>query len=154
MHLRLLGNPIANDPCYGGALFYADESRRNKAVGLLRMMKELGHIPLSKVPHIDIPELDSANCPNTSLETDCCLASVSSGTSTAEIKVQDALTANCRYCKEYRISSELETMLHCDGIWLHALKYKGEGWTFASEPPSWATGTFRLVNFADIGSSS
>ena len=119
------------------------------------MMKELGHTPLSKVPHIDIPELESANCSNLSMETDCCLALASSGTRTGEMKgEEDTLTANCRYCKEYQISSELETMLHCDGIWLHALKYQGDGWAFASDPPSWATGTFCNVNYADIGSSS
>jgi hypothetical protein len=56
--LQLLGNPIANDPCYGGRLFYGDDQRRAKAVELLRTMKSEGYHPISKVPHFDDHEID------------------------------------------------------------------------------------------------
>ena len=32
LHLQLLGSPIANDPCYGGELFFDDAARRSLAV--------------------------------------------------------------------------------------------------------------------------
>ena len=32
---------------------------------------------------------------------------------------------------------ELESLLHCDGIWLHALRYRGNGWDFRTPDPIW-----------------
>ena len=58
LHLQLLGTPIANDPCYGGVLFYGDAERRNQAIEAVREMREKGIIPLSKVPHFGDPEVD------------------------------------------------------------------------------------------------
>ena len=54
-----MGNPIANDPCYGGELFYNDAERREKAIEVLRGMRRDGKHPLSKVPHLGVPELDN-----------------------------------------------------------------------------------------------
>ena len=55
----VLGNPIANDPCYGGELFYNDAERRKRAIEVLREMRRDGKHPLSKVPHLGDPELDN-----------------------------------------------------------------------------------------------
>jgi hypothetical protein len=55
----VLGNSIANDPCYGGELFYGDPERRQRAVDVLRGMRREGKHPLSKVPHLGDPELDN-----------------------------------------------------------------------------------------------
>lgn len=33
---------------------------------------------------------------------------------------------------------DLERILHCDGIWLHALKYQGQNWSFKTDLPIWA----------------
>ena len=54
-----MGNSIANDPCYGGELFYGDLDRRERAVEVLRNMRKEGKHPLSKVPHLGDPELDN-----------------------------------------------------------------------------------------------
>lgn len=59
LHLQLLGNPIANDPCYGGKLFFDDPERKMRALRLLHDMKQQGIVPLSKVPHLDDEEIDS-----------------------------------------------------------------------------------------------
>jgi hypothetical protein len=53
LHLELCGNPIANDPCYGGQLFYGDPAKRAAAVEAIQTMKSLGFHPLSKLPHLD-----------------------------------------------------------------------------------------------------
>jgi hypothetical protein len=58
LHLELLGTPIANDPCYGGVLFYGDDERRQRAVAAVQEMRAGGIIPLSKVPHFGDPEVD------------------------------------------------------------------------------------------------
>jgi 23S rRNA-/tRNA-specific pseudouridylate synthase len=39
LHLQIIGNPIANDPCYGGELFYGDSDRRQRAIDVLRQVK-------------------------------------------------------------------------------------------------------------------
>jgi hypothetical protein len=48
------------------------------------------------------------------------------------------LVRTCKYCKEEKESQQLEGLLHCDGIWLHALRYQGTGWGFQAPTPSWA----------------
>jgi hypothetical protein len=58
LHLQALGNPIANDPCYGGQLFYGEEERKQKALDVLRTMRLSGKHPLSKVPHVLQAEVD------------------------------------------------------------------------------------------------
>ena len=59
VHLQFLGNPIANDPCYGGELFYNDVKRRSNAITLLKALKRLDYQPLSKIPHISMDEKDA-----------------------------------------------------------------------------------------------
>lgn len=58
MHLQLLDSPIANDPCYGGALFYGEPQKHTEALAILRRMRKQGHQPLSKIPHLLLKELD------------------------------------------------------------------------------------------------
>jgi hypothetical protein len=48
------------------------------------------------------------------------------------------LVRTCKYCKEEKESQLLEGLLHCDGIWLHALRYEGTGWGFQAPTPPWA----------------
>lgn len=46
-----------------------------------------------------------------------------------------------RYCKQRElggVSSEEEALVHCDSIWLHAIRYRGSNWKFETPPPSWA----------------
>lgn len=42
-----------------------------------------------------------------------------------------------RYCIG-GLDENLERVLHCDGIWLHALQYEGEKWRFRTRLPDWA----------------
>ena len=44
-----------------------------------------------------------------------------------------------RYCKDAE-ATELERLMHCDGIWLHALRYEGKDWAFETAKPHWALG--------------
>ena len=53
-----------------------------------------------------------------------------------------SLSLSLRYCREQKESQELERLLHCDGIWLHALRYQGKGWCFQAPTPEWAVGSF------------
>ena len=91
LHLQLLGTPIANDPCYGGQLFYGDHSRRQLAIQAVREMREKGIIPLSKVPHFGDPAVDDllmslkpAVPVSGEGETEAVVGADSSGSSSAE----------------------------------------------------------------------
>ena len=148
LHLQFIGNPIANDPCYGGVLFYGDDDRRRKAIRLLKEMKEKGLTPISKAPHLQDEELDDIYFHNpennTSIQTDNSKDDCHNhnkddddiGLKEGESEI-DYLKRTCKYCKESK-SMELESLLHCDGIWLHALRYRGNGWDFQTPAPQWA----------------
>jgi tRNA pseudouridine synthase 9 len=140
--LQFLGNPIANDPCYGGVLFYGDDSRRKKAITLLKEMKQKGLTPISKAPHLQDEELDDIYfhnpVNNTSLSDDNSNYHKDQDIGLKEGETEiDYLKRTCKYCKESK-SMELESLLHCDGIWLHALRYRGNGWDFRTPDPAWA----------------
>ena len=53
LHLQLLGTPIANDPCYGGELFYGQHRRKQRALEAFEELRKRGIQPLSKVPHLE-----------------------------------------------------------------------------------------------------
>ena len=52
LHLQLLRNPIANDPCYGGQLFYGEDARRLRAERELLRMRRAGVTPLSNARYV------------------------------------------------------------------------------------------------------
>ena len=54
-----IGNPIANDPCYGGELFYNEPFKRERALNSLRTMRAKGQHPLSKVGYYTIRGIDT-----------------------------------------------------------------------------------------------
>ena len=58
LHLQLLDSSIANDPCYGGRIFYGEPQRHQQALSLLRLMRRKGYVPLAKVPHILLDEVE------------------------------------------------------------------------------------------------
>ena len=58
LHLQLLGSPIANDPCYGGELFYGENGRLIDALATLELMVRSGVEPVSKVPKVLLDKLD------------------------------------------------------------------------------------------------
>ena len=53
LHLQLLGNSIANDPCYGGQLFFSDEEGKNKAIEALDEMERKGLELVTFVPQLE-----------------------------------------------------------------------------------------------------
>jgi len=49
-HLQLCGNPIANDPFYGGDLYFLRPHVLPEAQRAFRLMRKLNITPLSKLP--------------------------------------------------------------------------------------------------------
>jgi len=147
LHLQLIGVPIANDPCYGGELFYGNAGAKSKAIQAINQLRMEGTIPLSKIPHMEGYSSTDLSLLGTTSDV------VGQGPQLLEHPLvgegeDEYLMRTCRYCRE-NSSLELEQLLHCDGIWLHALHYAGPsggsssgtdslGWSFQSPDPVWA----------------
>ena len=58
LHLQLLASPIANDPCYGGELFYGENGRLIDALATLQVMARSGVEPVSNVPKVLLDKLE------------------------------------------------------------------------------------------------
>lgn len=161
LHLQILGNPIANDPCYGGELFYDDAPSLKKASQALVRMKKLGIQPLSKVPHfepVEVEDGESGEMPSAGADLEAEVkvegaATLAEDSMTyvgegpgkgGEMTQEEYLVRKCRYCvaSKEKDAQELEAALHCKGIWLHALEYSGNqesgSWRFATSWPDWA----------------
>lgn len=166
LHLQFLGVPIANDPCYGGELFYGEPLKRAAAKDALRRMARLGLVPLSKVPHFDTADDASAAIDGASGGNDASAVTDPSeeagkGDSGATIQLEGETTEHflsrtCKYCRALTpghvhsstnsLSSDdsshnLERLLHCDGIWLHSQRYRlpiDGGWCFVAPVPAFA----------------
>jgi hypothetical protein len=158
LHLQHAGNPIANDPCYGGELYFGNAARRKAAVDALVAMRRKGIMPIGN-PHYVMSageleeELKKAGEEDTTSSTNS--ASDNTNTIAEEDLAQregesddDYLVRTCRYCRHHNIPTSSgtsgtfenpEQLLHCDGIWLHALKYGGSDWSFATDLPHWAS---------------
>lgn len=140
LHLQLCGNPIANDPCYGGQLFYGDDERRTRALNTLIDMRLAGIMPLSKTRHLIADEeleriLEARKAEGRNEEDKAADMNQADGESE-----DDYLLRTCKFCRSRAsaMSESAEHLLHCDGIWLHAFRYSGSDWAFAADVPVWA----------------
>jgi len=203
LHLQFLGCPIANDPCYGGELFYGEPGKRAMARAALKHLRKLGLTPLSRAPHLGDGENDEEEEEEDDVGTAAGVEGngVSEGAAPVQTHVQaegekteDFLARTCKYCLAAAASTSaanaaaaavagvdtasasasgpasgpgsvlpnnaegIERLLHCDGIWLHAQRYRlpaaakeqergsGQGevapdedeWSFTAPLPQWA----------------
>lgn len=146
VHLQLIGNPIANDPCYGGDMFFNDHIRKAEAVKYLESLKCGGRSPMLKIPYLqDIvgkrPSFISPGEKNASKKKEDAVANTLDDAEPKDTSgsIFDDICEICEHSKFESSQDELEQLLHCHGIWLHALKYEGKGWLFETEYPPWAT---------------
>lgn len=173
LHSQLAGHPIANDPCYGGELFFHDPEKQAQCRAAQTLLEACGIAPLSRVLH---QPTTSATATTTAAVTDTATATTTTTTATWTLppierqsgESDDALLErSCRYCAALRQFPQLrdvEVHLHCDGIWLHAWQYaktrplsslspssadgdddSDEFWAFEAPPPAWAADTLPLV---------
>ncbi len=160
LHLQFLGCPIANDPCYGGEIFYDDPFRRQRAVDFFMELRHVGLKPLAKVRHLDkyIENNTSTSITNT-ITTSSDTINVENKTEMVEEELiqgetesqEDFISRCCVYCRTKDKANQIdkdsenegeggddggnngylvsgmnsESILHSDGIWLHALMYAG-----------------------------
>lgn len=61
LHLQLLGHPIANDPCYGGELFFESQERRQFALKMKHFLKFHKIETLTKIPYFPEERQDESD---------------------------------------------------------------------------------------------
>eukprot|EP00599_Poterioochromonas_sp_BG-1_P012954 CAMPEP_0173164294 /NCGR_PEP_ID=MMETSP1105-20130129/20480_1 /TAXON_ID=2985 /ORGANISM="Ochromonas sp., Strain BG-1" /LENGTH=558 /DNA_ID=CAMNT_0014084613 /DNA_START=154 /DNA_END=1826 /DNA_ORIENTATION=+ len=137
LHLWLCGNSIANDPCYGGELFYGNQTRRDVAIEAMKVLEQnRQHRPLSKMPHLHqiaskedelLLALQRNEQQRVEMEKLAQKAQLEKDGG-RDFKVEpypdetedEFLVRTCRSCREDNDLVRLEHVVHCDGIWLHA----------------------------------
>ena len=170
LHLQLIGCPIANDSCYGGELFYGT-MKLEAACGALDQLERMGLQPVTSIPGsltaayakykesasafvsarapadvvAVIPPTDPV--PAAAATTAAAVAEHNAPREvSSEETAEQSVKRMCRYCQLEGgpAGLELQRSLHCDGIWLHALRYQCQDeWAFTTELPPWAgEGTF------------
>jgi hypothetical protein len=132
LHLRFLGHAIANDPCYGGELWYGDENRK-------KACEEASLILRGLQPSV---ARTTADCLSLVSDTPAAEEEIAA---LAKIQREESDDQNtfirktCVWCARsgansngnetemlQRISDRdmLEFLIRSQGIWLHALRYK------------------------------
>mmetsp|Transcript_5517 Transcript_5517/g.22885 ORF Transcript_5517/g.22885 Transcript_5517/m.22885 type:complete len:496 (+) Transcript_5517:482-1969(+) len=126
LHLAYLGHPIANDPCYGGVLTAANAFQTNGHTGVA---------PGGGHPDDDAQdrgELTRAQKNGTTEPADN-----QDGVSRRAGESDGAFARRaCRWCRGG--VPERADAPHARFIWLHALRYAGPGWAYATRVPDWA----------------
>jgi hypothetical protein len=120
--LEFLGHPIANDPCYGGELYYGDPNGKAMCEQVLKKMSELdADSDLTKRPL----NATSSDTPATEEE----ILSISAFSKTDEESMETYIQRCCVWCKRNggQDRSILEFLSRCHGIWLHAFQYSMDG---------------------------
>jgi len=138
LHLEYLGHPIANDPNYGGKLWYDNPEGQQsckRAQELLDSMDEQNEASESQ-------SLVTTDIPATASEV---LNMVEARREEKE-PLSDFIRRTCVWCARSRGGGEertkLEFLVRSSGIWLHALQYRveaeGECIAFRTELPVWS----------------
>lgn len=167
IHLQYLGHPIANDPNYGGELWYADDEGQKACKCAEERMVEMDRNSGQSQSKDDGGDLDAgkSNCkPKGAISTDIPATEMeiknAEEAAAASFKNESEDDENMESSHEYmkkscvwcrRSAGEerehervvLEFMVRSPGIWLHALKYSfsmegKEDMSYSTELPIWA----------------
>lgn len=132
LHLQHLGHPIANDPNYGGDLFFGNESGKaafEKAKGQLNICAEEKKLLLTSETPATLAEVAK-------------LATDASSIDREKESLSDLIRRTCVWCARSN-DPTLEFLVRSPGIWLHALQYTvktmdNKRHSFQTDVPKWA----------------
>jgi len=137
LHLQFLNHPIANDPCYGGDMWYGNPSGESLCSKARESMKYMDDVTLQT----DKPDdALSFQVPATEEE----IAAMATFHRHENETLFDFITRSCVWCARSQGGdrSKLEYLVRSPGIWLHAYQYTfnipGDGLqTFSTDIPCW-----------------
>ena len=149
LHLQATGHPIANDPNYGGDIWYGNPEGRIACERAQRELDQAGSIqPDEEVPNLrSTKSLSTKDAPATDIEVEE-MARAKPRNETNE-SLDDFMKRTCVWCARCRGQplterSRLEFLVRSRGIWLHALQYEirgvdGVATSFRTQIPSWCS---------------
>jgi 23S rRNA-/tRNA-specific pseudouridylate synthase len=166
LHLQYLGHPIANDPCYGGDLWFGDAKGKLACQEAAATMETLNGIVAAGNPEVqemkEVATMETLNgivaAGNPEVQEMKEVATISDTPATeeeiaslAELKreehesLEDFYKKTCVWCARNGGTdrSMLELLVRSRGIWLHALKYlmvdsSGNVLDYRTDEPSWS----------------
>lgn len=142
IHLQYLGHCIANDPNYGGDLWFGNPDGARACSVVQSVLKESDESGLDSSSTVDGSEcLVTADVPATEKEVQTMTIQT---TPRGELEtISDFMQRCCVWCARNKGRSVeeramLEFAMRSPGLWLHALQYKVKKDCFRTEIPSWS----------------
>jgi 23S rRNA-/tRNA-specific pseudouridylate synthase len=146
LHLQFLGHPIANDPCYGGDLWYGDDKGKlacQEAASILEGLNvaaaAVNGTPGATENRSEVATISDTPATEAEIEQ---LAQVTRGENEP---LEEFYQKTCVWCARSAGTDRtmLELLVRSRGIWLHALKYrmmdsKGTELCYRTNVPSWS----------------
>ena len=155
LHAQYLQHPIANDPNYGGELFFGDANGMVVCDHAKKRLREMDQIADEFEAKRRGEEgcVTAANGGNSSNITcnDRCTSDVPATKEEIEASLRykreegeslmEYIEKTCVWCHRSRAGDRhvLELQTRSQGIWLHALQYKIKELQYRTNPPSWST---------------
>lgn len=127
LHLQWLGFPIANDPNYGEDSFVQDYAQK------YRLAEKEAHKDYRFAEGKDKSAQDEEKGGGGGEEEGEKQATAPEGESEEE-----RIKRVCPHCAAGGLSHFRKQQLRHEGIWLHALRYRGKTWAFETPLPPWA----------------
>jgi 23S rRNA-/tRNA-specific pseudouridylate synthase len=149
LHLQHLGHPIANDPNYGGEMFYGNLEGKQAAEIALEKLNIINEANRNEIDSVSKERYFAAtssaviDMPATEEEVQ---QGISSAIQEEKECMNDFIKRTCVWCARCRIGGTdretFEFLIRSSGIWLHALQYtfprlEGGSVTFRTAPPPW-----------------
>lgn len=160
LHLQAAGHPIANDPNYGGEIWFGNPEGREACEMAQRELDQAGAIPLAQDEKTDsdngdinnggwnnlnhTKSLSTKDAPATDVEVEEMVRAAPRNESSESL--EDFMKRTCVWCARCRGQplterSRLEFLVRSRGIWLHALQYEIRvdtvATSFRTQIPSW-----------------
>ena len=144
LHLQILGHPIANDPNYGGDMWYGNDKNARISREATTQLDILNRGPTESDANVTPQGAAIKDTPATKEEISR-IAALSKETDESEL---DFLKRTCVWCLRSRGDPNhrdmLEYLVRSRGIWLHALQYtivdaeSGKEQSYRTPLPSWS----------------
>ncbi|GAX23232.1 tRNA pseudouridine synthase 9 [Fistulifera solaris] len=158
LHLQATGHPIANDPNYGGEIWYGNPEGKKLCDMAQKELDEAGITALDEPLDSD-EAFQNSDASNTLYQTKC-LSTKDVPATDVEVEemaravprdemnesLEEFMKRTCVWCARCRGQSltkrsRLEFLVRSQGIWLHALQYEirieGVATAFRTQVPSW-----------------
>jgi len=144
IHLQYLGHSIANDPNYGGSLWFGNPEGQRACEEAQRILDSEDDIDNDN-PADDTKAASAKSLVTTdtaATESEVAASIINNGVRGDEEPLEEFIQRTCVWCarsrgRSVRERAELEFLVRSPGLWLHAFQYTFESTSFRTELPEW-----------------